>query len=234
MRHIPNFITTLNLASGFTAIIFLLRGEPVTASWLIIAAMVFDFSDGFAARLLKAYSDLGKELDSLADMVSFGIAPGLMLYTVIGTETGQGSMDPVLMNILLYVLPVLFPVCAGLRLARFNLDKTQATSFKGLPTPAAALAVVTLVLSTRFSDSAAIHSFTVSPWLMFLFTLLISLLMVSNIRLLSFKFRTWGLKGNEGRYLLIAVCILLIVILRWSGLPLIIPSYIAVSLGFSD
>jgi CDP-diacylglycerol---serine O-phosphatidyltransferase len=228
MRHIPNFITSLNLASGFTAIVFILNGNPLVASWIILAAMVFDFLDGFASRQLHAYSDMGKELDSLADVVSFGVAPGLLIYSLLTKSTFQADLT---LRIAILASSAFFAVCAGLRLAKFNIDTTQTTSFKGLPTPAAALAVVSVILSDSYSDSSIIRAFTASTISVILFSLVLSGLMVSRIPLLALKFHDMKLKGNEGRYLLITASVAVVAILRFTGLPLIIPVYIAVSLA---
>jgi CDP-diacylglycerol--serine O-phosphatidyltransferase len=162
-KHVPNFITSLNLASGFIAIIFAVNGELVTASWLILAAMIFDFLDGFSARILKSYSDIGKELDSLADVVSFGVAPAVIIYYLLRSTLSQYapsivSSDSIRATIIL-LIPVIMPVCAALRLAIFNTDETQSTSFKGLPTPASALAVISVVIATHYSDSSILSSF---------------------------------------------------------------------------
>jgi CDP-diacylglycerol--serine O-phosphatidyltransferase len=231
MRHIPNFITSLNLASGFAAIVFLLNGDPVTACWLIIAGMVFDFFDGFASRLLRAYSEMGKELDSLADVVSFGVAPGLMVYSILsGRMDLEASKILSAKYILVIAVAAFFPVCAALRLAKFNIDTTQSDTFRGLPTPAAALAVVTVILSAHYSGSGIVNSFLASPPAVLIFSLIISVLMVTRIPLLSLKFHDFGVKGNEGRFLLIAVCALLVVIFRFGGIPLIIPAYLVVSI----
>jgi CDP-diacylglycerol--serine O-phosphatidyltransferase len=231
MRHIPNFITSLNLASGFTAIIFLFNGYPVTACWLILAAMVFDFFDGFSSRLLKAYSDIGKELDSLADVVSFGVVPGLIIYTILSKSMNLEASGILSFKYLLVIaVTAFFPVCAALRLAKFNIDTTQSDTFRGVPTPAAALAVVTIILSKHYSDPSLITSFLSSPVSVILFSLIISILMVTRIPLLSLKFHDFGLKGNEGRFLLIAVCLLLFILFRFGGIPWIIPAYIAISL----
>jgi len=233
-RHIPNFITSLNLASGFIAIIFAFNGDLVTASWLILAAMVFDFLDGFSARLLKAYSEIGKELDSLADVVSFGVAPAVILYQLV---TGAVSMSIplftdglVIKNLVLTLTPVLMPVCAALRLAKFNIDTTQTTSFKGLPTPANALAVISIIIAGHYSDSKIIDSFTGSSVALIIFTIIISLLMVTRIPLLSLKTSNLKYKGNEGRYLLITAVVFTLAVFGLAGTTLIIPLYILVSL----
>jgi len=231
MRHIPNFITSLNLASGFASIVFLLNGDPVTACWLILAGMVFDFFDGFASRLLRAYSDIGKELDSLADVVSFGVAPGLVIYTILTKNMNLEASGILSIRYLLVIaVSAFFPVCAALRLAKFNIDTTQSDTFRGVPTPAAALAVVTTILSAHYSGSSLISSFLASPAAVMIYSLVISALMVTRIPLLSLKFHDFGLKGNEGRFLLIAVCALLVMIFRFGGIPWIIPAYLAVSI----
>ena len=234
MRHIPNVITSLNLAAGFIAIIFAANGDLETASWLIFAAMIFDFSDGFSARLLKAYSTLGKELDSLADVVSFGVAPGLIIYKLLNDSllpAGQMIVNSgSVITTLILISPVIMPVCAALRLAKFNIDTTQATTFKGLPTPANALAVISVVIAGHYSGAAVFNSFTGSPVLILIFTAILSLMMVSRIPLLSMKFSNLKLKGNEGRYILGGLVLLSFIIFGISAAPLIIPLYIVASL----
>jgi CDP-diacylglycerol---serine O-phosphatidyltransferase len=234
MRHIPNFITSLNLASGFTAIIFAASGDTVTASWLILAAMIFDFLDGFSARYLKAYSAIGKELDSLADVVSFGVAPGIIIYILLRNSFSAGAPADInadiLNTILLISITAVMPVCAALRLAVFNLDETQAKTFKGLPTPANALAVISIVLAARYSASAAVTSFSGSAVLLIIFTVILSLLMVSRIPLLSLKVSDLKLKGNEGRFIMIGLIIIGFAIFGIASAPLIIPVYILSSL----
>jgi CDP-diacylglycerol--serine O-phosphatidyltransferase len=233
-KHIPNFITSCNLASGFIAIIFAFNGELVTASWLILAAMVFDFLDGLSARLLKAYSEIGRELDSLADVVSFGVAPAVLLYQLI-TSSISASVPAftdglVIKTLVLQLITVIMPVCAALRLAKFNIDTTQTTSFKGLPSPANALAVISILIAGHYSDCKIIDSFTGSPAALIIFTVIISLLMVTRIPLLSLKTSNLKFKGNEGRYLLIVSVILALAIFRIAGVTLIIPLYLVVSL----
>lgn len=233
MKHIPNFITSLNLTSGFVAIIFAANGDIITASWLILAAMIFDFLDGFSARLLKAYSAIGKELDSLADVVSFGVAPGLIIYHLLN-DTLPLSSSPVLNSdafktILLMIIPAIMPVCGALRLAVFNVDSTQATSFKGLPIPANALAVISVVIAGHNSQSLLYNSITGSPFLLILFTIILSLLMVSRIPLLSLKVANMKFKGNEGRYILVGLILIVFAIFRVNAFPLIIPLYIIAS-----
>lgn len=234
MKHIPNLVTSLNLAAGFIAIIFAANGDVVTASWLILAAMIFDFFDGFSARLLKAYSDIGKELDSLADIVSFGVAPAFIIYKMLvpalhnalPSAFGSGTN----LAVILKYIPVLMPVCAALRLAKFNNDTTQTTSFKGLPTPANAIAVISVVIAANYTSLPILKSFTESPAAIIIYTVIISLLMVTNLPLLSLKFKNLKFKGNEGRYILIGLLAISFVIFWLAAAPLVIPIYIIVSL----
>lgn len=234
MKNIPNFITCMNLGAGFIAIIYTANGGLVTASWLILAAMIFDFLDGFSARLLNAYSDIGKELDSLADIVSFGVAPAFIIYKLINGSMNTlhpdlSGMQDVMASTICFVA-VIMPVCAGLRLAVFNLDATQTTSFKGLPTPANAIAVVAVVLAANYSDSSVLVSFTGSPVLIAIYTIILSGLMVTRMPLLSLKIKSLIFKGNEGRYILIGLVVFSFIIFGIAAAPLIIPFYIVASL----
>jgi CDP-diacylglycerol--serine O-phosphatidyltransferase len=232
MKHIPNFITSLNLVSGFIAVIFAARGDIIIASWLIVAAMIFDFFDGFAARLLKSYSDLGKELDSLADVVSFGVAPAIIIFHFLSNALSPDAMILVTENFgysILLFLPAVMPVCAAFRLAKFNLDPEQSTDFRGLPTPANAIAVVSVVLAFNNSSSHLLNSFVSSPLWLTLFTFTLSLLMVSRIRLFSLKIKNFEFRGNEGRYIFVVLIFVTLFLFGMSTLPLIIPFYIAAS-----
>jgi CDP-diacylglycerol--serine O-phosphatidyltransferase len=233
MKYIPNFLTSLNLAAGFAAIIFAVSGEPATASWLILAAMIFDFLDGFSARLLKAYSAIGKELDSLADVVSFGVAPGIILYELLRNAL---SVDSPLMHagkpfpVFIIAIAAVMPVCAALRLAVFNIDESQTKSFKGLPTPANALAVISVVISDHYGNSGTVASFTHSPALLIIFTLALSVLMITRLPLFSLKISDIRFRGNEGRYIMIGLILISFAVSGMAAVTLIIPIYILSSL----
>lgn len=234
MKHFPNFITSLNLAAGFIAIIYTANGDTVSGSWLILAAMILDFLDGFSARLLNAYSEMGKELDSLADVVSFGVAPAMVIYRLLNdsiTIDGPMKVDPEgLKVILIMIVPVFMSVCAALRLAKFNTDTTQSNSFKGLPTPANALAVISVVIAGHYSHLTVFSSFTRSPILLISYTVILSVMMVSRIPLISLKFSDLKVKGNEGRFILAGLVLISFVIFGINAAPLIIPLYILSSL----
>jgi CDP-diacylglycerol--serine O-phosphatidyltransferase len=234
MKHIPNFITTLNLTAGFLAVLFAVTGNLTTAAWLIMAAMVFDFLDGFSARLLNAYSVMGKELDSLADLLSFGVAPALIIFILLSKSDSQSGQEITqsisILKYVVFIFPVIMPVCAALRLAKFNTDDTQSASFKGLPTPANALAVISVIIAGSDTGSEILKTFTGSSVALMTFTLVLSLLMVSRIPMLSLKFKNLKIKGNEGRYLIIFLPAIAVLIFGIAAAPLIIPIYIIVSL----
>ena len=234
MKHIPNFITSLNLACGFIAIIFASIGKIETASWMILAAMIFDFLDGFSARILKAYSAIGKELDSLADIVSFGVAPAIIIYQLLTASLSSNTHSAVNPDVLkapfVMIIAAIMPVCAALRLAVFNLDSTQATTFKGLPTPANALAVISIVIARHYTQSSLLQTLTGSVFSLILFTVILSLLMISKIPLLSLKISNLKIKGNEGRYILAVLALISFAIFGTVTIPLIIPLYIISSL----
>ena len=239
MKNIPNLITSFNLASGFAAVIFASSGDMVTASWLIIAAMIFDFFDGFTARMIRAYSAVGKELDSLADVVSFGVAPGIIIYNLLRNSFSAGAPADIdadyLNTFLIIAVSAVMPVCAALRLAIFNLDDSQATSFRGMPTPANALAVISVVIAAHYSQSPVIIAFSGSAVLLVIFAFLLSVLMVSRLPLLSLKMSDLKLKGNEGRYIMLGLIAAAFLIGGIAAAPLVIPIYILssmVSLAF--
>jgi CDP-diacylglycerol---serine O-phosphatidyltransferase len=234
MKYIPNFITSLNLAAGFIAIIFAGNGDIMTASWLILAAMIFDFLDGLSARLLKAYSDIGKELDSLADVVSFGVAPALIIYHLLNDSLALSApmivnSDDLMISFML-LIPVIMPVCGALRLAIFNVDTSQSTTFRGLPIPANALGVISVVIASHFSHSPVFSTFLGSPVIMITYTIVLSLLMVTRIPLLSLKISNFKVKGNEGRYILAGMLLIAFLIIGVNAAPFIIPLYIIASL----
>ena len=201
----------MNLLSGTLSIIFSFNGNFKYAAVLIFFAAVFDFLDGMAARALKAYSELGKQLDSLSDLVSFGLAPSFILYNVMAPLHGDFS-EPYCWGIaaLLCLMPAIF---AALRLGKFNIDERQETEFYGLPTPAAAIFVASGIY--YFCDKEDIMLYiSENLFLLPLVALILSILMVSGIRMFSFKFKTINFYKNKARYifLLAAIAIAAIVI----------------------
>ena len=196
-NHIPNCITSLNLLSGCIAIIFSFYGEFNAALFVIIAASVFDFFDGLSARLLKAYSPMGKELDSLADMTSFGLAPAMILFNKLMTDAYNPS-------VIWLAATLLTAVFSALRLAKFNIDSRQSENFIGLATPANALLIASGIAPLELYPelNAAIMK---NQYILPLCALLLSFLLVSEIPMFSFKFKSLKFKENSTRFLFVAI-----------------------------
>jgi len=225
IKQIPNTITLLNLVSGFAATIYAIKGYNEYAAFCIMAGMVLDFSDGFAARLLKAYSDIGKDLDSLADVVTFGIAPGAIVLNML--SSGGLTFVPA------FIIAALIPAASALRLARFNNDTTQSTSFKGLATPASAFIVVSVVIASKYTSYPIFDTMAGSPWFTGLMSLLLAVMMQINTRMFSLKFHSLGWKENEERWLFAGITVLLFLIFRLASLPMIMAAYIIISVAFN-
>jgi CDP-diacylglycerol--serine O-phosphatidyltransferase len=233
IKHIPNFITCLNLLSGCLAIISVILGNPLVAAYLVVAAAIFDFFDGFAARMLNVSSPIGAELDSLADMVTFGVVPGLMLlHYLSGGISSLTGVEGFLQNPGLLV-PFLVPVFSALRLAKFNVDTRQTDSFRGLPTPASALWVISIPLMIEFMPFHMWwnpENVIVNQWFIIGSAIGLSVLMVSDIPLLAMKFKGFGWKGNGVRYIFLIISLVLLIILRPVAIPIILSLYVFISI----
>lgn len=217
IKHLPNFLTCCNLICGCLGLIFLWEDPQLPTAYFVWAACVFDFLDGFAARILKVSSPIGKELDSMADMVSFGALPALFMYKQLQFES------PI--DYLPYVA-LLLAVCSALRLAIFNLDETQSDSFRGLPTPANALFMTALpFLEYSFFD------FLLSPIAMVIIVVVFSLLLVSRFELFALKFKNFTWADNKIRFTFLFLSVLLLAVFQFAAIPLIIILYLACSLG---
>ncbi len=222
VKHLPNFLTILNLAAGCFSILFALNGQLHYASWMIGLAAVFDFMDGFSARLLKAYSELGKVLDSLADVVSFGVAPGFIMLILMKNS----GIEPAFLAYFAFLVPAL----SALRLAKFSIDERQKESFLGLATPANAIFFASFPLIIKqFEGGGPIHSFFTNPYILFILTILFSILLISNIPLIAMKFRTSSWKENSEKYIFIILSVLLLILLKYLGIPFIILTYFLIS-----
>jgi len=208
IRHLPNLITCLNLVSGSVGIYLVLVNGDSRAIYFVLAGAFFDLLDGMVARLLKVSSDIGKQLDSLADLITFGLLPSFYLMSFF--EEGSWYKW----------LPLLIAVFSALRLAKFNIDESQSDHFKGLPTPANAIMVTSLVFVP----------FSISSWTLISFILFSCVLLVSNISLIALKFKSFGWNGNEFRWLLIIGCLVLMIVFKWTFLPFMIPFYVIMSL----
>ena len=234
---IPNFLTLMNLASGSLAAIFAIDGDLGRAAIFIFIAAGFDFLDGLAARALKAYSDVGRELDSLADVVSFGVAPGMILLTIMehalfGENIALHKAGATSSEWILLLAALLIPVFSAYRLAKFNIDTRQSVNFLGLPTPANAIFWASLGLMSGFSGNEELLQLLFRPGNLLVAVILTSLLLVSEIPMFSLKFSGFGFAENWYRYVFLAAAIILI-LLSWVFAPaLIILLYISLSLSF--
>ena len=219
-RNIPNSITCCNLFSGCVACVFAFWGNFDYAAFAVVAAAVFDFFDGFAARGLKAYSPMGKELDSLADDVSFGVAPSVAVYSYLDScsAVSEYSFVP--------FLAFFIAVFSALRLAKFNIDERQTSSFIGLPTPANALFWM-FIISTLNHYGLKLGVSGVAVLLVV--EALFCYLMVSPLPMFSLKFHDFSLSNNKLRYLFLAVSVVFIIIFRMASSPVIILFYIMLS-----
>jgi CDP-diacylglycerol--serine O-phosphatidyltransferase len=214
-RHIPNFLTCCNLLCGCVGIVYCLENRSIPAAYFVWAAATFDFFDGFAARMLKVTSPIGKELDSLADMISFGLLPALVMYKMIGSASEIDWLP--------YVA-FLIAVCSALRLAIFNVDETQHDSFKGLNTPANTLFITSLPFLPASFDWVQTQEVLV------IITIIFSLLMISRLDILAFKFKDFSWKNNKVRFTFLVVALVLVILLNKAGLPFVILLYILFSL----
>lgn len=233
---VPNFITSMNLAAGSLAVFFGIEGQLGWAAIFIIAATIFDFLDGLAARLLQAYSDIGKQLDSLADLVSFGLAPAAMLFTMLELALFQKNqaifeIEATPMQWIFLFSVLLVPVSGAFRLAKFNLDTRQNDHFLGLPIPANALFYASLGLILELGGKPEINHIILNRFNLLTAISLFSALMISELPMFSLKFKNLKWQDNQIRFLFIAFCIILGITLKIYALPLIIVSYILVSLG---
>jgi len=244
MKQIPNIFTLLNLFFGCIAVVFALQNsieitadgqfvrlteELYYASLFIGIAAVIDFLDGFVARALNASSEMGKQLDSLADVVSFGAAPSIILYQFLrmsfireneGVETSM-----------LWLMPAFVFACAGAyRLARFNLDTEQSFGFKGVPIPAAGLVVASLPLIYWNMQTEMVYTILMNKWFLYGLIILLSFLMVSKLPLMALKFKDFSIKSNLPKFILVGIAVVTALLLKWLAIPIVFIAYIILSL----
>ncbi|WP_215226451.1 CDP-diacylglycerol--serine O-phosphatidyltransferase [Echinicola shivajiensis] len=218
-KHIPNAITSLNLISGMAGIFFVLDGRILYATYFIIAAAIFDFLDGMVARLLKVHSEIGKQLDSLADMVTFGVLPSFVIFKML-MDAFPGSHIP--------FLAFFIAVQSAMRLAKFNIDNRQTDQFIGVPTPANALLLCTLpFLANKFGWA---EGFISNGYILLGFSILMALMLTIELPLIALKFKNFGIKDNVFRYITILIGLISIISLGIAGIPFVIMGYILLSL----
>ncbi len=218
-KHIPNLLTCANLVCGCVGIFFVFSGDLLMATYLIWTAMIFDFLDGFSARMLKVSSPIGKELDSLADMVTFGVLPAFMMFSLIREGMTGYSW--------LAFAALAVAVFSALRLANFNVDTRQSDQFIGLPTPANAL----FLSSLPFLEGSTLD-WVLNPWPLLVISLVFALLLVAPLPLFSLKFSNFRYSENRIRINFLLISLLCLLFFRLAGIPLIIVVYLAMSAGY--
>lgn len=234
-KHIPNFLTTLNLLFGIFAMIAAFNHHLEWTAIFISFSLVFDFSDGLTARLLNARSEFGKQLDSLADMVSFGLVPGVIIYFLL--LNSQSLPEIILFQInTIPFLGFLIPVFSALRLAKFNIDPRQEEKFFGLPTPANTIFIVSIALINVniFNDSTYFSELTNQAWFLLFIIFLSCFLLIAKIPLLAFKFKSMSWGGNKAQFIIVLISVILIFFLKIVAVPIILLVYILVSVFFRE
>lgn len=244
LKQIPNMITSLNLLCGAVAILFAVSGDLIIASVFVMIGIVLDFFDGLAARLLKAQSPIGGQLDSLADVVTFGVVPGIVMVQMLQIAF-FGQMRP-LTEVFSYkawnvgfqnyypLIGLMIIVASAYRLAKFNVDTRQSHHFIGLPTPANALLILSLPLIFEFQYTQTIETILFNKWFLIGLTLISSILLNAELHLFAFKFKTWGFKENIKRYLFALLSIVLLVWLQFIAIPILILLYVLISLLWKE
>ena len=234
IRHLPNLFTLLNVLCGCVAAVFAVRGEMELTALFVFLGIFFDYFDGLLARLLDVQSDLGIQLDSLADMITSGLVPGLVMYHLMDLSQAGSWVHPeeggVAWAEVFPFFGFLITLASAYRLARFNIDENQVSSFIGLPTPANALLILSFPLILLYQGSEAVNAVLLSPLFLIFQTLLSSFLLNAPIRLFALKFKTWRFRDNALRYLFVILSLVLLLTLQFMAVPLIIAFYIISSL----
>ncbi|WP_425077071.1 CDP-alcohol phosphatidyltransferase family protein [Psychroserpens sp. S379A] len=239
-KYIPNFVTLLNLFCGSIAAIFAVYNNFVAAAFFVFLGIFFDFFDGLLARKLNVQSALGVQLDSLADMVTSGLVPGIVMFKLMSmsmnvpekvTET-QWSSETMLDLTSISLLPLIglcITLASAYRLAKFNIDEDQQTYFKGLPTPANTLLIISLPLIVEFQNNVSFNLLISNQWFLIGITIVSCYLLNSNIKLFALKFKNFGFTDNKFRYILISISVLFMIVFHFIAIPLIIILYIVLS-----
>ena len=241
-KHIPNVVTLLNLFSGCIAVLLAVNNNFIAAAGFVVLGIFFDFFDGLLARKLQVQSELGIQLDSLADMITSGLVPGVFMFKLLAMSSDLPDLisfsnewnSAMHWNGFQFAPIALFgfliTMASAYRLAKFNIDQDQQSYFKGLPVPANTLLIISLPLIMEFQNNDLINSIILNPWFLVILTLVSSWLLVSSIKLFALKFKDWNFKNNAIRYIFIILCLVLLIVLQFAAIPLIILVYILLSL----
>jgi len=222
-KHVPNAITCANLFSGCVGIVFAFQGNLKIAAYCIFLSAIFDFFDGLASRVLQSFSGIGKDLDSLADVVSFGVLPSVILYELF-LQAPQIDKVSQYLNYIAFLIPVF----SALRLAKFNIDTRQSENFIGLPTPANAILIASFPLII-LEHNQLYTDYILNPYFLSCFTLIMCSLLVAEMPLMSLKFKNRDFNKNIYRYLLLLFSAILILFFKFAAVPVVIVMYIALS-----
>jgi CDP-diacylglycerol---serine O-phosphatidyltransferase len=224
-KHIPNAITCLNLFAGCLALYFAFNDNLVYTAYLVGIAAVLDFMDGMVARVLHAYSEIGKQLDSLADMVSFGVVPGVVMFMLLSKIGGSFLGIP---DTILPFAGFLITIFSALRLAKFNIDTRQTNSFIGLPTPACTIFVASLPLILEYGGFLTFE-LILNHFFLLLTTIILSFLLVAELPLFALKFTSLKWRDNSVRFIFLGLSLILLFLLKFAAIPLIIVLYVILS-----
>lgn len=223
-KHIPNSITLLNLFCGCIAVVYISESNFLMAFYFVCLGIFLDFFDGFFARLFKVSSPLGLQLDSLADMVTSGVVPGYVMFSLL-----QLASNPISPNSMLPYLGFIITMGSCYRLANFNIDTRQTDSFIGLPTPANALFILSLPLVLNYSDSLIVLEILSNQWILLGITLFSAFILNAEIPLFSLKIKDFTFKKNALQLVFLLLSVLLLVFLQYLGIPLVIILYVLLS-----
>ena len=238
-KHIPNFITLLNVFCGCVATVFAVLNQLEMAALFVALGIFFDFFDGLAARVLNVKSDLGLQLDSLADMITSGLVPGIVMYQLLAmSQTGGWGLEPggviqpdgFKFETLLPFAGFIITMASAYRLAKFNLDENQVSSFIGLPTPANALLILSLPLILFHHSNSILNDIILNQWFLIGLTLSSAFLLNCGLPLFALKFKNWSFKDNALRYIFLIVSLVLLVTMQFLAIPFIIGFYVLSSL----
>ncbi|MCX6291288.1 MAG: CDP-diacylglycerol--serine O-phosphatidyltransferase [Bacteroidetes bacterium] len=227
-KHIPNFLTCLNLFCGCVAVVMIFHDHLDRAAYLVFIAAIFDFLDGFAARIFNVHSAMGKELDSLADVITFGLVPGAVMYKLFLLSDFSMVASGGVFQKTFQFFPFIVTVFSALRLAKFNIDTRQSESFIGLPTPANTLFIVSLPLILQ-NDDFHLSALILNPYFLVITTVVLSFLMVAGLPLFSLKFKSFDWKKNRYQFLLLGSAVVLVAIFYFVAIPLIVLLYLLLS-----
>lgn len=232
-KHIPNFITCLNLFTGCVAIFIAFQGNLTFAAYLVGVAAVFDFLDGLVARVMHAYSEIGKQLDSLADMVSFGVLPGVIMFQLM-RQSAIADPDTSLLEVEVFPFSAfIIVVFSALRLAKFNIDTRQTSSFIGLPTPANTLFVSSLPLILA-ADKYNLGRYFMNQYVLLGLSVVLCYMLVAEIPLFALKFKNLSWRENSVRFIFLILSIPLLLILKFAAIPIIILLYVLLSVVYKS